>query len=317
MRRFLLPGFAGLVALAAGSVALSNDLDRPVFGLDPALIAELAASASPRERALAADAISQVDTFGGDGTAIGDRNVLLAEAAAAAPDDAFVQWLAYAYERPATVESARKLVASDPGNAAVWLVSLGVATAANDAAGIDAAIAGMAQAGRYDDHVLDHFLAWVDIHARATTNDSPLVGQTNALARSGMLGNPRYKALIDACDAPKLAMLTASRGDACEKVGRVMATGPTLIVQGIGYGVLRRSGRATAADAEAERALHWLIRTAMRVDEKDVMETMHRMIADWRETGSESEAMRRRLARAGKSLTPPPDWVAPVPGASR
>ncbi|HJU40092.1 MAG TPA: hypothetical protein VJ724_11010 [Tahibacter sp.] len=307
MRRFLPPGGIALVALAGAVVAHATGVERD-FRLDPALVAELAASASPRDRALAADAIAQVDNRVGDAAAIDRRNALLAEAATAAPDDAFVQWLAYAYVQPATADSARKLVASDPGNGAVWMTPLRLATAANDTAGIDAALAGMAAATRYDEHFADYLIAWVDLYARSP-GVAPPVAQAQAFARAAAVAIPAYKPLVDACTAPKAASMPASRGDACEASARLMTAGPTLIAQTIGHAVLRRSGRATQADAETERTLRWMIGSGGYPDEKDREDDTYRSIADWRETGNEIEVMRRARLRAGLPLVPPPDWT--------
>jgi hypothetical protein len=306
--KLTLAGCIAFGVFATGACAAQVH-DDDIFGINPALLGNLQASASPRDWALAADAIQQVDTIGGTGTRSAESAALLAKAVAAAPDDTFVQWLALAYAKPPTADGARRLAASDPGNAAVWLASLDVAAAANDAAGIEVALAGMAAAQRYDEHFRDYLLAWVEIYRRGSTRDDRLDAYTNAVARAAALAVPPYRPLIVACDAQKNPALVASRIDVCETIARQMTGGPTFIVQGIGHAILRRSSRATPADAEAERTMRWQMQqSAPAGADQDMAKQLQQMIADWTEAGTEAEVAQRRLVRAGIALTPPADW---------
>lgn len=302
-----------LAGLSAGVVA-NDEASTPEAAAmrtrEAALAAELRASAEPRDWALAAD------IFGGDGTFPADRAELLAKAAAAAPDDAFVQWLALAnLKQPDAANSepaerARRLVASDPGNAAVWLPSLALAVETGDAARIDEVLGRMAAAERFDEHFRDYLVAWLDVFARGVRGspESETDAFILAMARAAAITLPGYANVTQACDPAKSAGHVDARADACERLARLMMDGNIFITQIIGYVVLRKIDRATPDDTERERVLRWLTRSAAQFDASVAVDDAHRMAADWREAGSEAEVFRRRALRAGFPLTPPPDW---------
>lgn len=298
----LLAGLAAAAGADTGEIAAAREHGA-------SLAAELRASAEPRDWALAAD------VSGSDNAFPADRADLLAKAAAAAPDDAFVQWLALSNlkapdaARPDPADRARRLAQSDPGNAAAWMPSLGLAVEARDAARIDATLGRMAAAARFDEHFADYLVAWLDIYARRADRIGESEALVQAMGRAAAFSLPAYKPAMDACDPAKHDDDTDARRDACERLGRLMSAGDVIVTQVLGHALLRKLDRATADDEERERLLRWPTKSAGAiVDEERVLDDMRRTMADWRETGNEAEVFRRRLLGMGGELTPPPGW---------
>jgi hypothetical protein len=97
--------------------------------------------------------------------------------------------------------------------------------------------------------------------------------------------------------------------------------GDTLLSQSIGFVVLRVSRTFSDEDVEAARQTDWIVQNysdviALNPGRVAIRDPLHEAEAyqkDWVETGSETEAMRRRIVRAGLSPTPPDSWVGKAP----
>ncbi len=86
----------------------------------------------------------------------------------------------------------------------------------------------------------------------------------------------------------------------------------TLIGNRIGLAMLRVSGAYTEADIQRARQQDWIWRRWQRASSSADPFSTDEFIAltnDECATGSEFEAARRAVARAGDALVPPSDWV--------
>ena len=260
-----------------------------------------------------------------------ERDALLKRAMAAAPDDALVQWIAVMRLHPAAVESAaslRRLQLLEPGNAAVWLQTLIRAQKHNDAAGVDQALNRMASGSRFDGHFIDLSRALLDAYQRTppaatvAAQDDPFrsaraAPYVYAASITTATALPAFQDLLNACRVDPRTGTNAQRSIDCAAAGRLMAArGDTLIANHIGLSMLRVSRTFSDDDVSQARMQDWLreqfttklLALAGSPDES-AAEDMITYQTDWMETGSEVEAMRRAVARAGTPVTPPDDWT--------
>ena len=282
----------------------------------------LLASGTPRNIALAAldsGAMSEDDTP----LRIDARNEELFRAAMGAPGDALVQWLianrllgsrnrAHA---EAVVANATHL---EPDNAAVWSLTLVLASQRKDAAGIDEALARMATSTRSDEHFADMLHAWFDIYDRnppprsmfADPADADAAPFVSASAKAAAFALPAYQQLVQACKPSADVGLDATRAADCAASGHLMLhNSKSLIGRSIGFVLLRNLGATTAQDQTMRRNLEW-VRQNVGTTEKDPL-AMRAYQADWLNLDDEYEIMQRAVRRAGLSIEPPPDWQLP------
>ena len=258
-----------------------------------------------------------------------DRAALMKHAVAALPDDAMILWIALEQGQGKNAKNTadaalQRLQYLEPDNAAVWNEVLVRATKSKDIAGEDAALARMAMSSRFDLHLADLMKRLNGAYRRNPVPDEYirlLAKTTPEVADQDMAGIaaamttyavalPAFQHVINACRLNPTTGEHAGRADYCAAIGRTMAFhADTLIANRIGFAVLRVSRTFTPDDVQNARPDDWVHRqyTAIAGNESAAQGKAYQ--SDWYETGSEMEAMRRMVAHAGRSLTPPADWV--------
>ncbi len=290
----------------------------------------LAASAAPRDRALASqmDWLKQGST---DPTSSehASRGALLRGAAKSAPDDALVQWFwANANEQDSGCSTAdpcpdraHALARLQPDNGAAWMPVFDAASKAHDAAAADTALGRMAMATRWDGVFGESLKAWMEVYARYPVPpnepaDAMKLDQQGrnfemAMAASAAIAIPRYHPLVDACTREKMPTVAAVRSNDCAMIGRLMMNhGNDQLTRLIGRPVLRGSGQYTKGDLIAARDFMWLteqrykLSAAHAKDQDWFKDDMPVWLATW----DEMAVTRSELQRAGIALSPPADW---------
>ncbi|NCT67639.1 MAG: hypothetical protein GXC76_08340 [Rhodanobacteraceae bacterium] len=281
----------------------------------------LRTSEQPRDWALAA--VSMAKPPAADAAADA-ADALLQRALAAAPDDMLAHWLAvqrYLGQKQDELDarSASVLTRREPDNAASWLPAVALAARGGDAAALDAALARMAAATRYDDHFAAALRAWMEAFERQPPQhtgrlDAEGAAFMAALARASALAVPAYGPLFAACKGADGTPLPAQRRGQCNAIGRLLLhAGTTRIDRDIGARLLRYGGDAapTEADRAMIRRLAWQQQQAapLRIDEDPV--ALRAYATDWRSCTDEVEVIERALRRAGLPVEPPADWTPP------
>jgi hypothetical protein len=276
---------------------------------DAPVLAALAASPDARDRALAA-----TSRFDGhvDETA-------LENAAARAPDDALVQWLAAShwFTNRAGLRAAEQLTRLEPDNGAAWM--LAYLHGERDA---ESALLRAAGAARFDDHRMDLLHAWLDAYARLQDATTPLpsnspwsdryaAAQAHSLADDG----PAWKRLVDRCreGSPEAAI----RRRACADLGVLMSReGSSLVSRTIGFAILRdaNGGTLDAPEQAAQRQLEWYVHAQGHAFDRDPGPDPEQMAAIERDVlaaNDEVTFIRNALRHIGAALRPPDDWISP------
>ena len=295
------------------------------------LVRTLSASNEPRDQVLA--------VVIGIGIGVHVDDALVAHAAAAAPNDALVQWIALTYsDRPSAPlalgkQALARMQALEPDNASVWVQALTVAARQQDAGVVDGVMRRMAESTHSNEHFFDLQNALNDMFKRhpitdeyftaagSTPADSATIKLTReslsyaeSAAIAGAFGLPAYQSLIKACKPRTDFQPSAARIVECAKIGRTLASkGSTLIANRIGFAVLRVSGTYTDEDVKLARTQDWILQAfGTLVANVDFANNAEKFIAhsdDANATGAELEAMRRELVRADQPTEPPANWV--------
>ena len=262
------------------------------------------------------------------------QTALLDRAVAAAPDDLLVQWIALrrAPQSDTRRDILRNLERMEPENAAVWMEVLMQASRRKDQAAIDSALMRMAASKRNDEHLSDFIKAQLDIFKRYPFPDeyftiaveqNPELSQkesketvpyTAAMAVASAFGLPAYQPLVQACTVNSQTGKNAARANDCKAIGRMLVAHATVSIDSrIGSAVLRRSHTFDDDDVQRARTQDWIWQQRVTLygdpTHQPPAEEIIATVNDWIETGSEFESVLRALARAGKSMTPPPDWI--------
>jgi hypothetical protein len=276
-------------------------------------------------------ALASFDGNAGTPTAAGGDAGSALRAAAIAPDDALVQWLAanrlLALRDGDGAETAiARLTRLESDNAAAWSLALALASSRDDAAGIDAALAHMASSSRVDEHVVDALHAWLDVYTRHPPAATMFVDASEAdaapfvmgMSKSAALALPSYQSLMQACDPSRGE--TRARATDCAAAGRLLAHRATSMSgRLVGFNLLRRLGVdfMTAGDESARRDIEWALHsvgeaTGFLAHDSVAMRAYE---ADWRALDDEYEIMQRALQRAGLPGAAPRDWNPTLRGA--
>jgi hypothetical protein len=260
------------------------------------------------------------------------RDELLRRAARAAPDDVLVQLVMARQSDPiaapdaaAAAAAARKLQTLEPDNAEVWLDDVRTAALAKDQHAIDKALSRVAACRRFDSHYANFLRVMSDIYRRNPVADEYWSLASNedkdfpreaapfvfAMSAAAVAGLPSYQYLVNVCRVDPASAKNAVRSDACAAIGRTMIEhGDTLITNRMGHALLRVSRTFTDADLAAVRNFDWIYSKAARLMTDDrSTESIFAYQADWIDSNSETQAMRRRLVRNGIPTTPPDDWT--------
>ena len=306
----------------------------------------LKASASPRDWAIASQIHVNVMDFGPDGQPKfdsekaerldADRAELLRNAAAGAPSDKLVQWLAL-HEMPHAgggcsssalpAERIEAVQGLEPDNGLAWLSTLAAATLAKDDFAIDEALARMAAAKRYDNHVVDYTLALVDTAKRHPGVLGMPVDEKSGIAPEQLaligafgvgrsLSTTSY-AFGEVCDAGKQVDADLRRFAACADLGRRLSReAATFDLRKLGFELLRQSAQADETDLAAERDLDWLGYQIGQVVRGGNEEKMKSFLAEgstaWFDKRDDVAVLEALFKSRGIPVTAPAGWQPPA-----
>jgi hypothetical protein len=261
---------------------------------------------------------------------------LAVRAAAAVPNDALAQWVAL-YETASPINDGivadrdvywLRLQHLEPENSAVWMSALDSAVKRGEEFAVDATLARMASAKRYDGRHPDIVKAKVDAYLRMTPPNEYFVVASKLDSGITKQNDPYHFAqgydtgirvtqsganeLYSVCRTAS-ANKNSVRMDACAKIGRLMIErGSDTWANSAGEQLLHDTGLFNDDDIEKARVRAWIsqqyFETYRALFYDMPAEEAKVQIADWCETGSEYEMQRRALARAGRVLQPPAGW---------
>lgn len=281
------------------------------------LVARLRASESPRERAIA-------ERF-----AVQDSGPALQKAAADAPGDVLVQMLWSIRTGKRSDAQAMAWALAEPGNGLAWASEFEAHAANADAATVDEAIARLAAAQTWDDHLVD---AW-DAYRRAIATrpmpasmvasfdqgeSPPPRDPATARANAGSIMAMAYAAtlpfqaisLIRACRRAQDPQGSEARFEACARIGRgIVRSESSVMTKMIGLRLVANSGLENDSDREARRAMDWRQHAAGKLLNSRTDE-LAGYFADLASTGSETRAQELLMARHGVAAEPPSGWHA-------
>lgn len=295
--------------------------------LDSALIA----SDRPRDWALAG--LNYI-VIGPDPVSQPVRDELVQRALRKAPDDIVVHWLVAnsaggKSDAPAKLASIAALKRLEPDNAAAWVLTLSQAAKRNDTNEVDAALAHMAGATRFDAHYFDVMHAWLDVYTRYPPPppktqsapdphdpnfDMPLIAAT---ARAGATALPALQALTIECKPAGSVPIDFTRRHDCAEIGRLMLHhSSTVMSRMIGFVVLRNLGDdvLTAEEREARRNLDWYEWNLMKItaSPENHASGLKQFDDDMRTLDDETETIKRALQREGVAAEAPAGWTLPT-----
>ncbi len=294
----------------------------------------LKASSDPRDWAVAAS----FNLLLPSATARTESNALMRHAAKAAPDDVLVHWIVLRGARQLNAtdlatDAVNRLRQIEPDNGEVWMEILQDAATRRDRAGVSAALRRMSATSHMDNHFSDVTKIVTEAFQRnpipeeITSADDrgssrKMSTYMYAMGVAAAFALPAYQHLTLACQWDESGR-NADRAADCERAGRTMSQhGDTMIGQAIGFAVLRVSHTFNADDIEAARQVDWVaqnfsdiaLKQAGDADGDGTDNTLATaFINDWMETGSETEAMRRRIVHDGLPPTPPDGWTSRTP----
>ena len=282
------------------------------------LTSQLAASASPRERAFAARGSVVDGRAGGDAA--------LRAAAQAAPGDVLVQMLWSTIGKGAG-DRVRAWERVEPRNGFARMTSFQETQESGDDRAIDAEIARIAAAERYDDHFVEF---WRGYRKAIAARPMPVVvaesfqpGSAKAsgaaaardqasavMAMGSAVALPLpMAALSRACRRADHPQLDPKRFEDCARIGRgIMASDSSVISKMMGSALVRMSGLEDDADRQARRALDWRQAVAAKAVDDRRPGSLAAYFADLDATGSETRAQELAMSRDGFALDPPADW---------
>jgi hypothetical protein len=284
-----------------------------------------ATPAEEPERAFSARPIASVDPVAG--------GKLLRDAARAAPADALVQmlwstvgneWSGCDAASPCP-EQVMAWARAEPDNGFAWLPAFDAAGKDREAAAIDADIARIAKATRYDDHFIDFWLSYrraiaarpmpalvaesLDnevrpMRAASAKEDAVSVA---AMAAAAALPLP-MSALMRACNKSLHPEASAARFEDCARIGRgILASESSVMSKMIACALVRVTGLETEADRQAHLALQWrqhAVTDALYARSDETAAYFN----DLASTGSEIRAQELVMTRRGIPIEPPDSW---------
>lgn len=284
---------------------------------------KLRESAQPRDWMLASQlflmAADNDPTFGNAA-----RAELLRNAAAAAPEDALVQWTAMVAmpsvvaggcaaprAAPANLDTVLRL---ESDNGLAWLPVLDQAWRSKDALAVDSALARIAAAPRYDDHSLEYGRLLVklfrdnadSLQQLGAALEVPMDPVQYGLALSQNAVMKPMVALNQACDRKRQPDADARRFAICADIGqRLLHDGRTTLLRHYGDQVLQAAGAPDRDEAEAQRReIAWLYDAISDGDIATSRRFAELLVRD----GDELEVLRQMVRERGIPTTPPPTW---------
>jgi hypothetical protein len=246
---------------------------------------------------------------------------LLDSAIRDAPSDPMLIWFvaSIAPGRDAPPSLVPRLEALEADNGAIGMLMLAEAMQSDDPLLVTEAIERIGKGRRFDEHIGDLMIAWLDavhrypltenLQARAGSDLSSIaLGQ--ALAWSGAFGFPAYQDLTTSCSSAASAAAGAARDRACLGAAEAMIRGSgSFISRAIGNALLRRFDQARYESNR--RMFEYQTEQFAKIWPGSPTAAQQSLLIeqDWRATRSELRVMERALQRAGISPSPPDDWV--------
>lgn len=243
-----------------------------------------------------------------------------------ARDDALVQWLIanrlFGTGNDAQVNAiVANAIHLEPDNAAVWGLTLVLASKRNEASAIDDALAHMAASTRSDEHFADTLRAWYEIYERnpfprsmyADPADADSATFVAAMAKAAAYALAGNQWLMQACKPSTNASPHSARAADCAAIGHLMSQrSTTMLGRRIGFALLRNldGDVLNSQDKALHRNLEWVwVNDSAATDslEKDPL-AMRAYATDWLNLDDEYEIMQRDLRRRGLSTEAPADW---------
>lgn len=293
------------------------------------VFAGLKESAEPRDWVVATQL--PFSPFAQNGPSAAERALLLRHAAAAAPEDAYVQWFA-ATAIPsgeagcsapvALPENFATLMRLESDNGLTWLPVLQQASGNKDELAIDATLSHMAAASRFDTHVFDNFAALVSAAQRFPNllaeipTDLPVPKlapddeqRLSAFVMSRIRSSPPLYVLDAVCDRRRQTTADPRRLTVCADIGRAMAThAATAELRYLGLELVEVSGNYTPEDRATERELAWLREAYADSEPAQSFTATVTRSREFQRSGDDIAAARKALVAAGKPATPPAGW---------
>lgn len=268
------------------------------------------------------------------------RAELLKNAAAAAPDDVLVQWIAamsmpgsagggcsVPQALPANLDDLLKL---ESANGLAWLPVLRQSYRDKDALGVDAALARMAAADRYDDHSQEYTRLLVTHYAKypqaiatgrnelgtvagnsAEATDQAAMNFSMALGQAMTVG-PSLYVLDQVCDPKQQPAPEARRLALCADIGQRLAErGVKGSLRREAEKLLELTGRSQGKRQAMERELQYL--GWMLYQSGDQRRAAAIFRTEWERSGDLLDARRATVKALGLPTTPPAMWQPPEP----
>jgi hypothetical protein len=253
---------------------------------------------------------------------------LIDQAVQKAPERSDLAWLAVRLcisapdcDLPAREAHLRSLA---PANSASYLGSLNRAQAANDAAGVDAALRSMGDAEHFD----VYFNSLVALGSRELAgaaqsggtkpNRQELANATMTvvgIAAASLL--PGFQAMSFACKGEALEL--SDRRELCRRAAQTLESGDTYIVEGLGLSMQQRLWPADSPQArsikERQRVVQYRLEEYSRLPVSSA--NAAELPADFLDVLSanrrEQDASLVYFRRAGVPVDPPTGWVSSMP----
>ncbi len=245
-----------------------------------------------------------------------DRSlVLLAQAAAAAPERPELAWLqAQACQAAPPCEAEpleRRLRALDPSNGAGWMGALARADASADAAALDAALATISTSDRVD-------IYWTTLVAHLSRAASQAGTMSLSEAQVMIIGYlaaeaiPAYQAASHACKGERLQK--PGNTEICRGVAKAFERGDTYITEMVGIAIAKRvwpeDSPEYKAAVEARRVYEY---RADKLAKSDLListrpdQAAEKYLALCEQNHREQDVFIAQLIEAGENPNPPPE----------
>jgi hypothetical protein len=241
----------------------------------------------------------------------GDQSLsLLARAAAAAPDRADLVWLQamrcgeWPTCDPVPIE--RRLRELDPSNGAGWWGALVRASAANDAQGVDAALAAISRTDRVD-------IYWTTLVARlsravaATKRMSLAESEVAVIDYIAAEAIPAYQPVTTPCKGERLQQVGVT--EVCRGVAKALQRGDTHVNEMIGVAIAKHvwpeDSPEWKAAAEERRVYDYRAHLYLKVTQRGITHADEYLTLCARNR-REQDVLRALLIAIGENPNPPP-----------
>lgn len=245
-----------------------------------------------------------------------ERVALIARASAAAPERADLVWQHLQICRrvpschPRPIEAQLRRV--DPGNAASWVSELDRSTTLADPAQVQATLAAMGNADRFDIYWNATIVHLTGAISKAQTTDLT-TALVVAIGVTAAEATPAYQQIANACKGAVLDFPETLA--ACRRVAAVLRRGDTYLTEMIGLLIAKRvwpEGSPEYQDAlQARRVARYRMDTYGRIDSAMAKDSAasQRYLDALAAHRTEQEVFVAEIVRAGLDPNPGEDWT--------